>query len=103
MSITRIASRYAKSLLDLSLEQNKLEKILEDIKLFQAYLGNRDLVLMFKSPIVNVGKKKAVVKALFDGKLDPLLLSFFDIILRKNREMYLPEIANEFVHQYIPL
>jgi len=34
MSVTRIASRYAKSLIDLSQEQNKLERVLEDI---QAY------------------------------------------------------------------
>ncbi len=31
MSITRIASRYAKSLLDLAVEQNKVERVLEDM------------------------------------------------------------------------
>lgn len=100
MSVTRIASRYAKSLLDLAVEQKKLDKVLEDIKVFQEYLKNRDLYLMFKSPIVNITKKQAVVKALFEGKLDTLVLSFFGIILRKNREMYLPEIAEEFINQY---
>lgn len=100
MSITRIASRYAKSLLDLSVEEGKLERILADVKVFQEFLKHRGLFLMFKSPIVNVTKKRAVVHALFEGKLDSLLLSFFDIILRKNREMYLPEIADEFVNQY---
>ena len=36
MSVTRIAARYAKSLLDLAQEQNKLETILGDIQAFKS-------------------------------------------------------------------
>ena len=32
MSVARIASRYAKTLLDLSVQENKLERILEDVE-----------------------------------------------------------------------
>ena len=34
MSVARIASRYAKTLLDLSVQENKLERILEDVESF---------------------------------------------------------------------
>ena len=100
MSVIRIASRYAKSLLDLALEQNKLDTVLKDIEAFNKYVENRDLFLLLKSPIINVSKKKQVFKALFDGKFDELTTSFFDIILRKGREMHLPEISGEFINQY---
>ena len=83
MSIARIASRYAKSLLDLAIENGKLEKVVDDIKLFQQTIGNRDLYLLIKSPIVRSDKKEKVFKALFENKIDALTSSFYDIIIRK--------------------
>jgi len=100
MSVTRIASRYAKSLLDLAVEQGNLDTVLEDIKTFSGAAKNRDLYLLLKSPIVKGSKKMEIFKAIFEGKLDKLTMAFFDIILRKGREMYLPEIATEFMEQY---
>jgi len=100
MSITRIASRYAKSLLDLANEQDKLERVLEDVQAFQNATEQRDFFLMLKSPIVNPDKKKTVLSRIFEGKFDELTMGFLNIVLRKGRENYLPEIASEFVNQY---
>lgn len=96
----RIASRYAKSLLDLASEQGKLERAVDDIKLFQDATSNRDLLLMIKSPIIKADKKRSVFKAIFDGKVDEITSAFFDIIIRKGRESALPEICAEFINQY---
>ena len=82
----RIASRYAKSLLDLANEQGKLDRAVDDIKLFQDAVSNCDLLLMIKSPIINADKKRSVFKAIFDGKVDELTAAFFDIIIKKGRE-----------------
>jgi F-type H+-transporting ATPase subunit delta len=60
----------------------------------------RDLVLLVKSPIVHTSKKQEIFKLLFEGKYDKLTFSFLDIILRKGREYYLPNIAEEFMVQY---
>ena len=100
MSVSRITERYAKSLLDLSKEQNKTDRVLEDIESFNKMLESRDLELLLKSPIVNAPKKKAIFNALFSDKFDPLTMTFFDVILRKGREQYLPQIAEGFVNQY---
>ena len=100
MSVTRIASRYAKSLIDLSVESSKLDRVLEDITSLKEVLSNRDFYLMIKSPVINGGKKKEIVKALFGGKYDELTLGFMNILINKNREAYLPEIANSFIEQY---
>jgi F-type H+-transporting ATPase subunit delta len=40
------------------------------------------------------------LKLFFSEKFDELTLAFINIILRKGRESYLPEIATEFVEQY---
>lgn len=100
MSVQRIASRYAKSLLDLAIEQNKLERVKEDIEHFQAAKENRDLFLLLKSPIIKPGKKQEIFTALFADKYDEMTLGFLKIILTKGREYHLPEIADEFMKQY---
>ncbi len=100
MSINKIASRYAKSLLDLAKDQNKVEAVLEDVKMFKQATENRDLYLLLKSPIVNTQKKLTILKEIFGGKMDELTMSFVNIITKKGREAYLPEINNEFITQY---
>ena len=100
MSVKRIASRYAKSLIDLALEQDKLESVLEDIKAFKKATENRDFFLLLKSPIINATKKQQIFDALFEGEFDPMTMGFMKIILTKGREEYLPEIVEEFINQY---
>lgn len=100
MSVQRIASRYAKSLIDLAVEQNKLERILEDVNGFREVLKHREFKLLTKSPIVSTSKKQEIFKALFEGKYDELTMAFFNILIAKGRESYLSDIAVEFISQY---
>lgn len=100
MSVIRIATRYAKSLIDLAIEQGKLEQVHADINTLQAAVKNRDLYLLLKSPIVHTDKKIAIIDALFKNSLSPLTLAYLHLLINKHREMYLPEIAGEFIHQY---
>ncbi len=100
MSINKIASRYAKSLLDLAKEQNKVDAVLEDVKMFKQATENRDLYLLLKSPIVKTDKKLTILKEIFGGKMDELTMAFVNIITKKGREAYLPEINDEFINQH---
>lgn len=101
MSTHRIASRYAKPLLDLAVEQNVLEAVKDDMVGFVNLCeANRDFLLMIKSPVIPHLKKAEILKQIFEGKANKLTLSVFDIIARKNRENLLDEIAKEFVVQY---
>lgn len=100
MSATRIAGRYAKSLVDLAQEQGKLDVIKGNVDTFIAATDNRDFSLLLKNPIVTQSKKASVFKALFGEQFDELTMAFLDIVLRKGREEFLPQIANEFQAQY---
>lgn len=98
---SRVASRYAKSLLDLAVEKGILKEVYKDMLLFRdTCRANRNLVLMLRNPIIGHDKKKAVLYALFKDKFHPATLTLFDIITRKNRESYLPAIAESFEIQY---
>jgi len=100
MSNYQVASRYAKSLIDLSIEQNKLEDIYADMQYVQQSLQSRDLLLLFKSPIIQAGKKVAIVQEVFKGKVSDMTLGFLQIITKKGRERHLPEIVDSYVDQY---
>ena len=100
MSISRISERYAKSLIDLAAERNELEPVKRDIEYFLAALQSRDLILFLKSPIIQANKKLSVMQAVFGDKTGKTTMAFFDIIIRKGREMYLPDIARAFITQY---
>lgn len=100
MSVLRIATRYAKSLIDLAVDQSKLEQVYSDITMLKAATANRDLYALLKSPIVHADKKNAALDALFKGRVDTLTMAYIHLLVTKGREMYLPEIAAEFVHQY---
>lgn len=101
MSDVRVASRYAKSLIELAQEKGILENIYQDMLLFsKTAMASRDLSLMLRNPIVKHDKKLAVLKAIFTGKVNDLTLSFFTIITQKNREAVLISVATEFLTQY---
>jgi len=100
MSVGRIVSRYAKSLIDLAIERGKLERVKEDFDSFNLALKNRPFFLMLKSPIVGPDKKKKVFQSLFAGKFDELSMAFLNILVVKGRESFLPEISREFNSQY---
>lgn len=100
MAAERISARYAKSLLDLAIEQNKLERVREDVAYFLEAAQVRDLRLLLRSPIIHTSTKRRIFEKLFSGHFDPLSIAFMDIILRKGREAYLADIAQAFVEQY---
>ena len=101
MTDHRVATRYAKSLIELAIEKGVVEKVHNDMLMFSKLCqSNRDFVLMLKNPIISHTKKLKILYKLFEGKVDPSTLAIFDIITRKNRELFLPAIAEEFANQY---
>jgi F-type H+-transporting ATPase subunit delta len=100
MSINRISSRYAKSLIDLAVERNEMDEVVNDMSLFNEVTKSKDFNLMLKSPIINTSKKQAIFSAIFGDKISKTTAAFFDIILRKGRESVLVDISSEFMSQY---
>lgn len=100
MSVTRIATRYAKSLIELASEQGKLQQVSADVQSLATATKNRDLHLMLKSPIITPDRKNAALKALFGQQMDSLTMAYLTLMVNKGREGYLAEIAAEFLLQY---
>jgi F-type H+-transporting ATPase subunit delta len=96
-----LATRYAKSLLDLSLEKGQVETVYKDMLMVQDVCrANRDFVLFLNSPIIKADKKSEVFQGVFKGKVHEITLNFIEILTRKRRESYIDDIAEAFISQY---
>src|SRR5262245_2403174 len=97
----RLAARYAKSLIDLAIEQGQLEQVYADMQWLQSVTkSNRDFVNLLKSPVVPGDKKIKILKAVAGDKLGNLTITFNTLLVNKARESNLPEIAAAFISQY---
>lgn len=101
MSEIQVASRYAKSIIDLAVEQNALEPVKKDIGLFlETCKANPQLQAILKNPIISLDKKSGILDDLFGDKLHKMIISFFHIVIRKGRSEILYATAKEFISQY---
>jgi F-type H+-transporting ATPase subunit delta len=97
----RLASRYAKSLLDLSLEKGELENVYADMQwLQQVTKSNRDFVNLLRSPIIKADKKIKIVDAIVSGNVGAVTIGFLRLLINKGRESNFPEIISSFISQY---
>ncbi|GGB07150.1 ATP synthase F1 subunit delta [Puia dinghuensis] len=97
----RLAARYAKSILDLSIEKGELEEVYKDMLLLQdTFRSSHELVNLLRSPIIKADKKGKILDAIFAAKISSLTRAFITLLLNKEREGNLPEIAVAFVQQY---
>lgn len=101
MQNPRLASRYAKSLLDIAVEQNSVEDTLQDVQLLAAVCKqSKDFTNVLRSPVIKSDKKLSIIDAVVGKSLHTLAQAFIKLLVTKGREENLPEIAESFVEQY---
>lgn len=101
MKGTIVASRYAKSLLDLSLENNILDKVNNDmVQLSEICAESKDFASLLKNPVINAEKKAEVFDAIFKGKIEDLSLNFIQLVNKNSRESILALVAKSFNDLY---
>ncbi len=101
MSEIQVATRYAKSLIDLAKEQKVLDKVKAEMDLFiETGKQEPQLLAVLKNPIISLDKKAAILKELFADKVQPVVISFFNIMVNKGRAGVLYATAKEFVNLF---
>ena len=97
----RLATRYAKSLIDLAIEKGQLEKVIADMQWLNGVCkSNRDFVNLLRSPVIKGDTKKKILEALTAGQVSELTAAFNRLLITKGRESNLPEISNAFITVY---
>ena len=97
MKSTKSAIRYAKALLELSVENDNLEDVSTDMKrVVESSDETPDFKVFLNSPVIKSDKKIAIMKVLFVG-FEQLTFSFIELITKNKREYLLVEIAESFL------
>ena len=96
MNSTKAASRYAKALLELAIEQGNLDKVAVDMAyMHKVCTDEKDFVILLNSPIIKSDKKISIFQSIF-GDFDRLSSMFIELIAKNRREYMLGEIASSF-------
>ena len=98
---SKAGARYAKSLLDLSKEQNAVEEVKNDMVFFEKIVDdNSELEAILKNPIVPLDKKQGILQGIFGGKVHAITASFFKLVVNKGRSAILYDTSAQFIAQY---
>lgn len=97
----RVSRRYARALFDLVQENGVTEKACADMKHIRSAFGaSQELRVLMKSPIVREARKQRILARLFEGRVDPLVLQYLRIIVRKQRAALIEGISGAFIEVY---
>lgn len=99
MRQTKVASRYAKALFDLAVESGSIEKVKADVDLILAS-GTPEFHAVIASPVIRGDKKEKIFAAIFEKKVTPLTIAFFNLLFRKGREIAMKDILSAFMDLY---
>ena len=98
MKSTKSAIRYAKALLELSIENSNLNEVSSDMKrIVESANETHDFKVFLSSPVIKSDKKIEILKVLFVG-FESLTSSFIDLITKNKREYLLVEIAEAYLY-----
>jgi F-type H+-transporting ATPase subunit delta len=101
MNVSLVTERYAKALFELALEKGAEEEVYQDsVMIAKTCENSRDLRLLLKSPIINSGKKLTILQEIFGKEIHKITLTYLLIMVRKNREAFIPAIATQVVELY---
>jgi len=101
MSELTVASRYAKSLIDLSEEQKSLDEVKNDmVFILHTLKQNSELKAVFGSPVISHSKKIAILNDVFGTKVNKVTAAFFTLMINKGRGVLVYPTAQEYIDQY---
>lgn len=98
---SKVARRYASSLMGFAKEQNALEGVAADMALIASTChASKELQSVLKSPIIKTDKKVSVLNQIFSGKIGTVSQNFLNVVAGKKRESQIEDMANAFVLLY---
>lgn len=101
MNQSKISVRYAKALLESALDKKNLDAVYQDMNnLYQICRQVNQFERFLNNPVIQQSKKKAIIHAVFSGKVTDLTLSFLDLIVQNKREMYIQDITRRFLDDF---
>lgn len=101
MNYSKIGVRYAKALMQASVEDNLLENVKNDMLYIDGIVKSvPEFNQILLSPIIKPSEKQNIFKVAFSTSLSALTVKFLDLLITHRRESRLEDIIRNFLDQY---
>lgn len=98
MRLTSLARRYAGALFEAARDTDIVDKVESDLGMMTWSLESVPrLSETLSHPLIPAEKKKAIVREIFEGKVDGITLDFLCLIIDRRREEALTDVEIEYV------
>ena len=89
MRKSKVTLRYAKSILSLSKEMNKIEDVYSDMLYIKNLCSqSKEFSLLLKSPIVKTDLKLKIFEEIFSDKISQLSMAFISLVTKKEESHF---------------
>lgn len=95
--MSKLSSIYAQSLFELSLEENAIKEILQDVKLLQdIFSQSLDLGYVLACPTITKEEKESLLDTLFKGEINQYMLNTLKLISDKHHTSEIIGMLNNY-------
>lgn len=96
MNESAITVRYSKAIYSLAREKEIINSLKNDMELISNVCKNStDFILLLETPVVKASEKSRLISKIFKNKIHPLTLDFLQLIVKNNRETFIPSISRD--------
>jgi F-type H+-transporting ATPase subunit delta len=99
MNDSKISVRYSRALFESALDKKILDKVYNDMIFISEICAIPEMKEFLYSPIIVPSKKINILHRILEKNVEKLTLSFIDLVVRKQRESFLPAMARVFKHE----
>ncbi len=98
----KVANRYSQALFEVGIENNNLEKLLNDLEIFsEIFTKSKEFKIVMETSAVSREEKKAIIEELAKKfNFDSLSINFFKLLVDKNKIKFITTITEVFRKKY---
>ncbi|MBI4834726.1 MAG: ATP synthase F1 subunit delta [Planctomycetes bacterium] len=97
MLIDIVAKRYAVAVFNMARAKSLIKEIKDELEyLGESYNAVGKLKLVLNNPLINAKNKYELLNKITNGSLSPLCGKFMELLIRKRRMEYLPDIITTY-------
>jgi F-type H+-transporting ATPase subunit delta len=98
MDESSISVRYARALFEVAEERDILIALKNDMKLIANVCNtSADFMRLLNNPVVKASQKIHIVSLIFKGKVEEITLDFLKLIIKNNREIFIPAVCRNIL------
>lgn len=97
-----LVHRYAKAFLDLAVQNDLVDKTLDDLLLIKTTIeDNKELEILIHQPFVSKERKANILNRLFVDRVATISLNLVNLLIEKNRDSIITDIYDKYYEIYL--